>query len=185
MTFLAKTFFKLNLICHSSKQFDYAVGEPHLLPAATRLHKHVCLSGFESWASLHKLVYACVCVCVWAGVSAAQRARWNLEGCCEDVCAAVSMNECGVRKSVNKAEQIDFDGSPSVSSSPESLSLCVFVVGKFIWVSVKLIVKHGHNGPILLWHIQQWGRHTQTRTMMTEQTYTHVRFTFQHCLMLC
>lgn len=65
------------------------------------------------------------------------------------------MKEYVVGKSVNKNDPIHFDCSPFASSSPESLSLRVFVVGKFIWVSVKLIVKHSHNGPILLRHIQQ------------------------------
>lgn len=40
-----------------------------------------------------------------------------------------------------------------ISFPHEFLPLCVFVVGKFIWVFVRL-VKHGHNRPIL-WHIQQ------------------------------
>ncbi len=193
MTFLTKTFFKLNLLCHSRKLFDYAVREPHLPPAATGLHKHVSLSGSESWASLHKLVYVCVCVWVseWVCLHKEQDEIWK--GCCEDVVSMNEwMNEYGVRQTVNMNKQIHFDCFPFASSSPECLSLRVFVVGKFIWVPVKLIVKHSHNGPILLRHIQQWAFLWVCHTLWERHTHTNIRFDDwtdiymrKHCLTSC
>lgn len=72
------------------------------------------------------------------------------------------------------------------------LWLCVFIVGKFIWVSVRVVVKHGHNGPTLLWHVQQWAflcvchtlRKMHTNKHCDNQT-AHLFFLYQHYLMLC
>lgn len=100
-------------------------------------------------------------------------------GCFEDIVSINEwMNEYGVEKSVNKSWQIHFDCSPIASSSLEFLFLCLFVVGKFIWVSVNLIVKHDHNGLILLGHIQQWAciyslcKEDTHKILMIEQMYT-------------
>lgn len=107
--------------------------------------KHVCLPCSESRLSLHKLIYACARdrVCLRKHKNPKQDRIWT------GSCLRWSMVLRKVWRGTSKWIRL-----LSLSFPPEFLPLCVFVVGKFIWVSVRL-VKHGHNRLILLWHIQQ------------------------------